>query len=122
LSGTVFSVEIPLKKLLKTGKKALKYVAPPKFPTMRRDLSLVVDTKVTFGELQKIIKAQKIHFLTETKVFSVFEGKPLDEGKKAIALSFLLNKTDASLTDKDADAVMQKLMTAFEQSGAVIRR
>jgi phenylalanyl-tRNA synthetase beta chain len=122
LSGTVFSVEIPLKKLLKSGKKALKYVAPPKFPSMRRDLSLVLDTKVTFGELQKIIKAQKIHFLTETKVFSVFEGKPLDEGKKAIALSFLLNKADASLTDKDADAVMQKLMTAFEQSGAVIRR
>jgi phenylalanyl-tRNA synthetase beta chain len=89
---------------------------------MRRDLSLVVDTKVTFGDLQKIVKSQKINFLTETKVFSVFEGKPLDEGKKAIALSFHLNKSDASLTDKDADAVMQKLMTAFEQSGAVIRR
>jgi len=122
LNGTVFSVEIPLKKLLKSGKKTLKYVAPPKFPTMRRDLSLVLDATVTFGELQKIIKAQKINFLTETKVFSVFEGKPLDEGKKAIALSFHLNKPDASLTDKDADAVMQKLMTAFEQSGAVIRR
>ncbi len=122
LSGTVFSVEIPLKKLLKPGKKALKYVAPPKFPSMRRDLSLVVDTKVTFGDLQKIVKLQKINILTETRVFSVFEGKPLDEGKKAIALSFHLNKTDASLTDKDADAVMQKLMTAFEQSGAVIRR
>ncbi len=122
LSGSVFSVEIPLKKLMKAGRKAVKYIAPPKFHTMRRDLSLVVDKGVTFNELQKIIKGQKIHFLTETKVFSVYEGKPLEDGKKAVALSFHLNKADATLTDKEADGAMQKLMTAFEQSGAVIRR
>ena len=122
LSGTVFSVEIPLKKLMKPGRKVVKYVAPPKFHTMRRDLSLVVDKGVTFSELQKIIKTQKIHFLTETKVFSVYEGKPLEDGKKAVALSFHLNKADSTLTDKEADVAMQKLMTAFEQSGAVIRR
>ena len=121
LSGTVFSVEIPLKKLMKPGRKVVKYVAPPKFHTMRRDLSLVVDKGVTFSELQKIIKTQKIHFLTETKVFSVYEGKPLEDGKKAVALSFHLNKADPTLTDKEADVAMQKLMTAFEQSGAVIR-
>ena len=85
LSGTVFSVEIPLKKLMKAGRKSVKYVAPPKFHTMRRDLSLVVDKGVTFNELHKIIKTQKIHFLTETKVFSVYEGKPLEDGKKAVA-------------------------------------
>ena len=122
LSGVLFSVEIPMKKLLKPGRKSLKYMAPPKFHTMRRDLSLVVDKGVTFSELQKIIKSQKIHFLTETKVFSVYEGKPLEDGKKAVALSFHLNKSDATLTDKEADAAMQKLMSAFEQSGAVIRR
>ena len=122
LSGVLFSVEIPMKKLLKPGRKSLKYMAPPKFHTMRRDLSLVVDKGVKFSELQKIIKSQKIHFLTETKVFSVYEGKPLEDGKKAVALSFHLNKSDATLTDKEADAAMQKLMSAFEQSGAVIRR
>ncbi len=122
LSGVLFSVEIPMKKLLKPGRKSLKYMAPPKFHTMRRDLSLVVDKGVTFSELQRIIKSQKIHFLTETKVFSVYEGKPLEDGKKAVALSFHLNKSDATLTDKEADAAMQKLMSAFEQSGAVIRR
>jgi len=122
LSGTVFSVEIPMKKLMKPARKSVKYIAPPKFHTMRRDLSLVVDKGVTFAELQKVIKGQKIHFLTETKVFSVYEGKPLEDGKKAVALSFHLNKIDSTLTDKEADGAMQKLMTAFEQSGAVIRR
>jgi phenylalanyl-tRNA synthetase beta chain len=46
----------------------------------------------------------------------------LEDGKKAVALSFHLNKIDSTLTDKEADGAMQKLMTAFEQSGAVIRR
>jgi phenylalanyl-tRNA synthetase beta chain len=122
LSGTVFSVEIPMKKLMKPARKAVKYTAPPKFHTMRRDLSLVVDKAVTFAELQKVIRGQKIHFLTETNVFSVYEGKPLEDGKKAVALSFHLNKSDATLTDKEADAAMQKLMAAFENTGAVIRR
>ena len=122
LNGAVYAVEIPMKKLLKTSKKALKYVAPPKFHAMRRDLSLVVDSGVKFADLQKIVKSQKISFLTETKVFSVFEGKPLEDGKKAIALSFHLNKADSTLTDKEVDGVMQKLMAAFEQSGAIIRR
>ena len=52
----------------------------------------------------------------------MYEGKPLEDGKKAVALSFHLNKSDTTLTDKEADAAMQKLMAAFEQTGAVIRR
>lgn len=122
IQGTVWSLEIPLKKLLKQGKKELKYQPPAKFPSMRRDLSLVVDSSLPFAELMKIVKSQKIGILKDTKVFDIFEGKPLEDGKKAVALSFVLSKPESSLTDHEADAAMQKLMSAFEQSGASIRR
>jgi len=55
-------------------------------------------------------------------VFDIYEGKPLEANQKAISLSFFLSRPDATLTDKEADAAMEKLMKASEESGALIRR
>ncbi len=122
VNGSVFAVEISLKKLLKSGKKALRYQEPGKFFSIRRDLSLVVDKTVRFEELNAVVKQNKLKYLTDVKVFDVFEGKPLEEGKKAVALSFIFNRMDSTMKDEEADSSMTKLMSAFEQMGAVIRR
>jgi phenylalanyl-tRNA synthetase beta chain len=122
VNGSVFAVEISLKKLLKSGKKALRYQEPGKFFSIRRDLSLVVDKTVRFEELNAVVKQSKLKYLTDVKVFDVFEGKPLEEGKKAVALSFTFNRIDSTMKDEEADSSMTKLMSAFEQMGAVIRR
>ncbi|MDA0943635.1 MAG: phenylalanine--tRNA ligase subunit beta [Bacteroidetes bacterium] len=122
LKGEAWTMEIPLKKLLAQPNEAVKYQAPAKFPTVRRDLSLVVDKAKKFADLESVIKAQKVKILRDTRVFDIYEGKPLEANQKAVSLSFFLSRPDATLTDKEADAAMEKLMKAFEESGALIRR
>lgn len=122
VKGSVIAVEIPLKKLLKAGRKSVKYEAVSKFFGMRRDLSLVVDQNTPFSALQQLVKQHKIKYLTDVRVFDVFEGAPLEAGKKAISLSFHFNRGDSTMLDADADKSMLKLMDVFESNGALIRR
>jgi phenylalanyl-tRNA synthetase beta chain len=90
---------------------------------MRRDLSLVVDRSLPYADLEKIALSQKIDILQEMNVFDVFEGKPLEEGKKAVAISFSLGMAERTLTDMEADQAINTLMKAFEnKAGAVIRK
>lgn len=122
IEATVWCVEFSWRKFI--GKKAetMKAVSAPKFPGMRRDLSLVVDKSQTFAELKGFVKGVKLPLLQDFRVFDVFEGKPLDADKKAIALSFHFLNTEATLTDVEVDACMSKLMKSFEAAGAVIRK
>jgi len=122
VKGSVYAVEIPLKKLLKPRRKSVKYEPVSKFFGMRRDLSLVVDRNVQFAQLQQLVKQSKTKHLSDVRVFDVFEGKPLEEGKKSISLSFFFNRNDQTMLDTDADKAMLKLMDVFETNGAVIRR
>ena len=122
VKGSVIAVEIPLKKLLKAGRKTVKYEAVSKFFGMRRDLSLVVDQNTPFASLQQLVKQHKIKYLSDVRVFDVFEGAPLEAGKKAISLSFHFNRADSTMLDADADKSMLKLMEVFESNGALIRR
>lgn len=122
VSGEVWSVEIPLKKLYKPSRKQVRYEEASKFFQVRRDLSLVVDKAVGFAQLETLVKSSKMKNLVEFKVFDVFEGKPLDEGKKAISLSFAFNKKDEPMKEGEADASMDRLMKSFEEMGALIRR
>ena len=122
VKGSVWTVEIPLKKLFKPARKTVRYEEPSKFFNMRRDLSLVIDKKVQFKDLLATTNATKVKNLTDVRVFDIYEGKPLEEHQKAVSLSFLFNKKDAPMKDEEADKSMSKLMAAFEENGAVIRR
>ncbi|MEY5036407.1 MAG: hypothetical protein RLZZ110_1424, partial [Bacteroidota bacterium] len=110
------------RKLLGNKGEGLSVKSAPKFPGMRRDLSLVVDTAVTFEALMQVVKTVKAPLLQDVRVFDVFEGKPLESGKKAVALSFQFLNAEATLTESDVDGKMQAFMKAFEAAGAIIRK
>lgn len=124
LEGDVWYAEIAWKTLTDGINTAgFKVTEPPRFPRMRRDLSLVVDKGIPYAELEKIVLSQKIAILQDMNVFDVFEGKPLEAGKKAVAISFSLGMAERTLTDVEADETMRTLMKAFEnKAGAVIRK
>ena len=124
LDGEFWYAEITWAKLLNTRKpEGFRITEPARFPTMRRDLSLVVNKACKYADLEKVVANIKSPLIRETGVFDVFEGKPLEEGKKAIALSFVLGRDDRTLMDEEADTLMQELMRNFEkQTGAVIRK
>lgn len=124
LEGSFWYAEVQWAQVVQQGKpEGFKVIEPPRFPYMRRDLSLVLDKNVGYSQIEKVVNAQKIAILQGNKVFDVFEGKPLPEGKKSVAVAFYLGNPESTLTDADADKAMEQLMAAFEkETGALIRR
>jgi len=99
-----------------------QYNEVSKFPAVRRDLSLLIDQSVSFEVLEKIAKQVDNKILKSVNLFDVYEGEKLTKGKKSYALSFTMADETKTLTDKDVDKVMQKLMKSFkEKVGADVR-
>lgn len=104
-------------------KNKIVYREVSKFPAVRRDLSMLVDKAVTFGQLKQIAQKSERKLLKEVNVFDVYQGDKLPAGKKSYALSFTLQDEEKTLTDKAIDAIMQKLIHNFgKEAGAEIRK
>jgi phenylalanyl-tRNA synthetase beta chain len=88
----------------------------PKYPAVRRDLSLLVDMAVTFETLKTIVFKTEKKLIKNIQVFDVYLGDKLPEGKKSYALSFTLQDEEQTLTDKQIDAVMQKIIYNLAQT------
>ncbi|MGK7391873.1 MAG: phenylalanine--tRNA ligase subunit beta [Candidatus Cyclobacteriaceae bacterium M2_1C_046] len=95
----------------------------PRFPEVRRDLSLVVDKKTSFESLRSLAERTAGKLLKRVFAFDVYEGEKVEKDKKAYALGFILQDPEKTLTDKQIDKTMNRLMQAYEQeSGALIRQ
>jgi phenylalanyl-tRNA synthetase beta chain len=99
------------------------YQEVSKFPAVRRDLSMLVDMQVTFGQLKQIAQRTERKLLKDVNVFDVYQGDKLPVGKKSYALSFTLQDEEKTLTDKTIDSIIQKLIYNFgKEVGAEIRK
>jgi phenylalanyl-tRNA synthetase beta chain len=108
--------------LLLTKKTKLEFTEIPKFPSVRRDLALLIDKKITYQELEQLAFSSERKLLKDVNLFDVYEGDKLEAGKKSYALSFILQDENATLNDKQIDNVMQKLIKTFnEKVGASLR-
>lgn len=122
VKSEVFYAELDWDLLLKQYKSSLNYTEVARYPEVRRDLSLVLEKSVSFEQIEKLAYATERKILKKINVFDVFEGKVL-EGKKSYSVSFTLLDETQTLTDKNIDKTMQRLIDAFEKElGAVIRR
>jgi len=106
-----------------SAKERLIYQEISKFPEVRRDLSLVLDKQVGFSQVESVAKKYSNALVKDINVFDIYEGDKIDAGKKAYALSFVLQDAEKTLTDKVIDKTMSKLIKVFEKElGAVIRK
>ena len=100
-----------------------KYKEINKFPAVRRDLALLLDKDIEFSTLNNIAKQTENKLLKSVNLFDVYEGDKLPKGKKSYALSFALESSEKTLTDKEIDEVMSNLIQSFEQKvGAEVRK
>lgn len=115
----VFSWE----NILKTLKNRTVDFRPlPKFPAVKRDLALLLDKGVTFKEVKEIARRTEKSLLKNITLFDVYEGEKLGAGKKSYAVSFTLLDDEKTLTDKQIDKIMNKLIGAYKHLlGAEIR-
>ncbi|MCU0430574.1 MAG: phenylalanine--tRNA ligase subunit beta [Cytophagaceae bacterium] len=119
----VYYAEFDADLLLQAYSNKIVFKELNKFPEVRRDLSLVLDKKISFDQIEQLAYKQEKALISDIQVFDVYEGKNIGEDKKAYAISFTLQDYEKTLTDQVIDATMQKLMFAFEKElGAVIRK
>jgi phenylalanyl-tRNA synthetase beta chain len=119
----VWYAELDWDALSKKYKPTLVARELSKFPEVRRDLSLVVDSSVTFDQLQQIARRTEKKLLQSINVFDVYAGENLGAGKKSYSVSFTLQDFSQTLSEQAIDQVMQKLIQQFEkQAGALIRK
>jgi phenylalanyl-tRNA synthetase beta chain len=119
----VFAAEISWNVLLKAVKKnKVQYSELPKFPEVKRDLALLLDENVSFAELRKTALGAEKKLLKSVALFDVYKGDKIPEGKKQYAISFVLQDAEKTLNDKAVEAVMNKLLGAFQHKhGATLR-
>lgn len=119
----VFAAEVSWDIVLDLYKRnKIKYKELPKFPEVKRDLALLLDEKVSFGDIRKAAFATEKRLLKNIILFDVYRGDKIPQGKKQYAISFLLQDLDKTLTDKYVDIVMNKLLDTFIQKfGATLR-
>ncbi|MGB4400527.1 MAG: phenylalanine--tRNA ligase subunit beta [Daejeonella sp.] len=124
ISGEVFYADFDWDLVIRSVRNnKIAYREVSKFPSVRRDLSMLLNKDVSFDQLKQIALKTEKGILKEVNVFDVYVGDKLPEGKKSYALSFLLQDEEKTLADKQIDAIMQKLILNFEkQAGAEIRK
>ncbi len=102
--------------------KYLKYKSISKFPSVRRDLAIVVDESVPLAVLQENVTVSASGLLSELRVFDVYRGPGVDFGRKSVALGLILQDSSRTLTDVDADAVVTAVVARLrDELSASIR-
>ena len=105
-----------------TGNKKMSVSELQKFPSVKRDLALLLDSTTAFDEVYNLAFQTERKLLKEVDLFDVYEGDKLPDGKKSYAVSFILQDETKTLADKQIDKIMQKLQLAFEKNlDAVLR-
>lgn len=96
--------------------------AIPRFPAVRRDLSLLIDKELEFSKLKSVALQAGIAILKEVDLFDVYEGDKIESGKKSYAMRFMLECADHTLTEIEIDEALNKLIKQLsEKTGAIVR-
>jgi len=102
--------------------KNTSYEPVQKFPSVRRDLALVLDKNISFEKLKEVSYKAERKLLVEVGLFDIYEGDKIPEGKKSYALSFILQDKNKTLNDKTIDKTMKRIQQLLEnECGAVLR-
>ena len=122
LDCEVYCAELSFTKLLQLRLPEATYVPLPKYPGVSRDLSFICDEKLTVAEAENAIIASGGKLLRNVKLFDIYRGTGVPEGKKSLAFSMELRADDRTLTDADSEAVMQRVLSALQENcGATLR-
>jgi phenylalanyl-tRNA synthetase beta chain len=94
-----------------------------KYPAVNRDLSIIVNKTLPFEAVEKATTAAKVNKLTSISLFDIFESEKIGVGKKSLAISFTFLDEEKTMTDKEIDSMMNKIIGAYEKElGAEIRK
>ena len=118
----VYCAEINFTELMNHLLPDATYTPLPKYPTVSRDLALVCGESVTVAQVEQVITASAGKLLRDVKLFDIYRGTGVPEGKKSMAFSLELRADDRTLTDTNSEAVVAKVLAALKDTlDAVLR-
>ena len=122
IEAEVYCAEIDFSKLFTLVLPEATYVPLPKYPTVTRDLSVLCDEALTVAEVEDVMTASAGKLLRNIRLFDIYRGTGVPEGKKSVAFSLELRADDRTLTDTDSEAVVTNVLNALmEKLGVTLR-
>ena len=118
----VYVMEINLDKLLNKRVGKMKFKEISKFPTIKKDLAILLDKDIASKEVELKIKKKAGSLLQEIKVFDVYEGKNIDKNKRSIAYSLTFGNEKRTLNDDEVNNIMENIISSLENNGIEIRK
>ena len=122
IEGEVYCAEINFTALFDLRLPDPTYTPLPKYPAVTRDISIVCDEAVTVGEVETVIEAAAGKLLRKIRLFDIYRGIGVAEGKKSLAFSLELRAEDRTLTDSDSEQVITKVLKALEDKLQAVLR
>ena len=101
--------------------RSVTHAPLPKTQPVRRDLALLIDRNVSFASIVETVRKAERKLLKDVSLFDVYEGDRLPAGKKSYAIAITLQDDDKTLTDRQIDAVMEKITKSLTAAGATLR-
>lgn len=122
ISSEIYCAELNFTALMTLLAPEALYRPLPKFPSVERDLALVCDETLTAAQVEAVIASAGGTLLRSVKLFDLYRGKGIPEGKKSLAFALELRADDRTLTDADSDGVVKNILTALNEKLGVILR
>ena len=120
INEKVFVFELDVDRLFTVASKPLVYKAASKYPSVTRDIALLVDAEVTYDKIQAAVK--KFGIVTEFKLFDLYEGKQVPAGKKSMAFRLTYQAADRTLKDDEVDGIQKQILALLSKDfGAALR-
>ena len=121
IAERTYVANIDLSVICKKANFTVKYEGIAKFPSVVRDISLVMDKSLTAGEIEKIIRSESGAILESLELFDIYEGERIGADKKSMAYSITFRNKEKTLEESEISAVMEKILKGLQTIGAVLR-
>ena len=121
IAERTYVANIDLSVICKKANFTVKYEGIAKFPSVVRDISLVMDKSLTAGEIEKIIRSESGAILESLELFDIYEGERIGADKKSMAYSITFRNKEKTLEESEISAVMDKILKGLQTIGAVLR-
>ncbi len=121
INAKVYTAELDLEAMLEKVGAERTYKALPKFPAVTRDLAILCDRELPVAAIKSIIVENVGGLLEKVELFDVYQGSQIPEDKKSVAYTFTMRSENSTLSDKQCDKIVRKIVADLEKIGAQIR-
>ena len=116
IAGKAYLFEIEFDRLVKGASEKKKFRPLPKFPAVHRDLSLIVEDHLEADKVEKAIRSLEQPFIDDVKLFDVYRGAPVPEGKKSLSYRIRYQASDRTLTDDEVNRYHEKMILRLKEA------